>query len=92
LPLSLEDIETLVHDPDPRQQVIGLLAKSLHANGWHVSEVTDFRNFVRRLLGDPHTPDEIRNDQRLRKEFLVKKKICWPAEGLAAPAKVVELR
>ena len=68
LPLREEEIEALMRDDDHRSHVLAHFGGSLRGENWH-PEHPCFSRFVSGLLAYPATPDYIRNDPVLRREF-----------------------
>jgi hypothetical protein len=68
LPLHERDIELLKNDDRPQVQVVGLFGDSWKYAGWDKRHPC-FDGYVSGLMFYDHTPDEIRNDRSLLKEF-----------------------
>jgi hypothetical protein len=68
LPLRSEDCEVLELADDHRLCLVGLYGSSLRDAFWDLQH-PPFATFASGLLAYEHTPDELRNDRELRREF-----------------------
>jgi hypothetical protein len=76
LPLRWEDCRELEGDDNPRIGIVGYYGTSLHGEHWDPQH-PPFADFTSGLLAYEHTPDRIRNDRALQREFPPR-----PLEGL----------
>ena len=68
LPLRAEVCDELVNADNTRLQVVGLYGYSWRCTDWDRKHPT-FRRFCSGLLAYEHTPDRLRDDRELRREF-----------------------
>jgi hypothetical protein len=69
LPLHVQEIAAMEAADCPRCGVLGLYAGSLKEMGWNYDEHPHFPAFVGGLLAYDCTPEHIRNDRELRRDF-----------------------
>jgi hypothetical protein len=69
LPLRSEEIEALEDDNNPRLQLLGLYASSLAGEEWAYDLHPRFNTFCSGLMAYKHTPNHLRSDRELRREF-----------------------
>ena len=81
LPLSSSDIEKMIQSKSNRIAVVGYFARSCACGNW--SSHPKFCDYVAGLLACEHTPERIRNDPQLLKEFPPRwlggldRSLCW---------------
>jgi hypothetical protein len=82
LPLASADIDVLLGDKDPRINLIGYFAASQACSNWSRSH-PPFFVYAAGVMACEHTPEHIRTDSRLLKEFRptllaeLDQTLCW---------------
>jgi hypothetical protein len=92
LPLHTDRIAEMKENADPRLRIVGLYGRSLARLRFDYRTHPEFRPYCRGLMAYSGTPQELRTDSRLRKEFppmkldgLANTDLCWrTAQELAA--------
>jgi len=83
LPLASSDYEKMIRDKDSRIALVGFFANSLACANWGSHPL--FFVYASGVMGCEHTPEHIRNDPQLRKEFPpcelqeLDENLCWGA-------------
>jgi hypothetical protein len=69
LPLRREDCEKLENDDSNRLNLVGYYGCSLRETSWDYQTHPPFAGFASGLMAYKHTPDHLRNDPELQREF-----------------------
>jgi hypothetical protein len=85
LPLREEAIAILANNNDPKLTAVGLFAMSQRLAGWHESHPS-FHRYVRGVMAHQKTPDKIRHDADLRRDYPphrlleLDETLCWRSD------------